>query len=104
RGYRSLPRGWRHGRVAAALGATLAPRIQSQLVQVADVVGRAGEAAQLPDARSRFVARSDDPIEVRHGRMIRLELAEGELGTGAEQHDVGAQFTGDVARRCDHSL
>ena len=74
------------------------------LVEVADVVGRAGYPAQLPDSRGRFVARSDDPIEVGHGRMIRCEFAKGKLGAAADQDDVGAQVAGDAARRCDHSL
>ena len=45
--------------------------------------GEQASRTQLSDSRGRFVARSDDPIEVRHGRMAGLELAEGKLGAAA---------------------
>jgi hypothetical protein len=89
--------------VAAGPGATPGSATEWS-AEVADVVGGAGEAAQLSDSRGRFVARSDDPIEVRHGGMAGLEVAEGKLRTAADQDDVGAQLASDAARRFDHGL
>jgi hypothetical protein len=36
--------------------------------------------------------------------MVWFELAEGKLRAAADHDDVGAQVSGDAARRCDHSV